>query len=220
MIPNACSSTSRLGKGDKDHYTVLSHRLLILLRAYYQIQHPDDWFFPGTRAGTHIHPVSVQQMCRDAAHQAGITKRVTPHVLCHSFATHLLEHGSDTRAIQVMLGHRRIDTTARYISVAPQTISRTGSPLDRLPLRHRSPTQTRARPSAQMLPQTRLSPYGLTHHGKWPTSSAAMATPTAPGMLCPSHQLRMMRALQLCRTATLGGHIERCGHCDHRTHQL
>jgi integrase/recombinase XerD len=127
------------GKGDKDRYTVLSHRLLILLRAYYKAQRPVDWFFPGTKAGTHIQPVSVQQMCRDAAHLAGITKRVTPHVLRHSFATHLLEHGSDTRAIQVMLGHRRIDTTARYISVAPQTISRTGSPLDRLPLDTEAP---------------------------------------------------------------------------------
>jgi len=100
------------GKGAKDRYTVLSHRLLLLLRAYYQVQRPVDWFFPGTKAGTHIHPVTIQQLCRDAAQLAGITKRVTPHVLRHSFATHLLEQGSDTRAIQVMLGHRRIDVSA------------------------------------------------------------------------------------------------------------
>lgn len=123
----------QLGKGLKDRNTVLSQRLLLLLRAYYRAQRPVDWFFPGTKAGTHIQPATIQQLCRDAAQLAGIPKRVTPHVLRHSFATHLLEHGSDTRAIQVMLGHSRIDTTARYTAVTPQTISRISSPLDRLP---------------------------------------------------------------------------------------
>ena len=141
------------GKGAKDRYTVLSHRLLILLRAYWRIQQPAEWLFPGTKAGTHIQPASIREMCHDAAQLAGITKRVTPHVLRHSFATHLLESGTDTRAIQVMLGHSRIDTTARYTSVSPQTISRTGSPLDRLPMETEAqPKKKRGRPRKVVTP--------------------------------------------------------------------
>ena len=135
------------GKGAKDRFTVLSHRLLILLRAYYKIQRPVGWLFPGHKGGTHIQPATIQEACREAAQMAGITKRVTPHVLRHSFATHLLESGTDTRAIQVLLGHRRIDTTARYISVTPQTVSRIGSPLDRLPMETEAqPKKKRGRP--------------------------------------------------------------------------
>lgn len=120
----------RQGKGAKDRYTVLSHRLLILLREYYKVQRPMEWLFPGTKAGTHLQPATIREVCRDAVHLAGISKRVTPHTLRHSFATHLLENGHETRAIQVLLGHSRIDTTARYIAVTPQSISRIVSPLD------------------------------------------------------------------------------------------
>lgn len=121
------------GKGAKDRYTVLSARLLTLLRTYWKLQRPVDWFFPGTKAGTHLRPDTIRDVCHQAAQMAGLTKRVTPHLLRHSFATHLLENGTDTRAIQVLLGHSRIDTTARYTAVSPQSVSRLSSPLDQLP---------------------------------------------------------------------------------------
>ena len=118
------------GKGAKDRYTVLSQRLLILLREYWKIQRPVDYLFPGSKPGTHIQPGSVNEICRDACMLSGIQKRITAHTLRHSFATHLLENGTDTRAIQVLLGHARIDTTARYTSVSPQTVAKIISPLD------------------------------------------------------------------------------------------
>ncbi|SRR6266536_1867272 len=118
------------GKGAKDRYTVLSHRVLVLMREYYKMQRPVEWLFPGTKRGTHLQPGTIREVCHDAARLAGISKRITPHILRHSFATHLLENGNEVRAIQVLLGHRRIDTTARYVAVTPQSISRIVSPLD------------------------------------------------------------------------------------------
>jgi integrase/recombinase XerD len=120
----------REGKGFKDRYTVISQRMLDVLRQYWKIQRPQNWLFPGSDPDEHIHPASIRKMCRDACHVAGITKRVTPHTLRHSFATHLLENGTETRVIQVLLGHRRIDTTARYVSVSPRCVSAVESPLD------------------------------------------------------------------------------------------
>lgn len=121
------------GKGGKDRFSVLSYRMLTILRQYWKIDRPQKWLFPTTRPDEHIHPAVIQKICRDAAHIAGIQKRVTPHLLRHSFATHLLENGTDTRVIQVLLGHRRIDTTARYTAVTPRSVGAVQSPLDQLP---------------------------------------------------------------------------------------
>lgn len=118
------------GKGGHDRYSILGHRMLLVLREYWKIQRPQTWLFPTFREDEHIHPACIRSMCRDACNIAGITKRLTPHVLRHSFATHLLENGTDIRVIQVLLGHRSIETTARYVSVTPRSLANIQSPLD------------------------------------------------------------------------------------------
>lgn len=120
------------GKGGKDRYTMLSGRLLEVLRLYWRAARPKDYLFPSWRTGRHLSAASLQVACREAALGSGLRKRVTAHTLRHSFATHLLENGTDVRVIQVLLGHSRIDTTARYTAVSPQLIGATRSPLDRL----------------------------------------------------------------------------------------
>jgi site-specific recombinase XerD len=125
------------GKGGRDRYAMLSPRLLQVLRTWYRAARPMDWLFPGWRVNTHLTPSSLQQACRDAAQRAGLRKRITVHSLRHSFATHLLENGADIRVIQVLLGHQRIDTTARYTTVSTQVISATPSPLDHVEARKR-----------------------------------------------------------------------------------
>jgi integrase/recombinase XerD len=121
------------GKGKLPRNALLSPRLLEILRAYYRSVRPrGEWLFPTWRQGKHVSPSSVRQACRDAAQQTGITKRITPHTLRHSFATHLLENGEDIRVIQALLGHRRIDTTAHYTAVTPARLAKTVPPLDQL----------------------------------------------------------------------------------------
>jgi integrase/recombinase XerD len=123
------------GKGGKDRYVMLSAQLLQILRAYWWLARPARWLFPGRELD---HPVSVatlQEACRVATRTAGLSKPVTVHTLRHSFATHLLEAGTDIRIIQVVLGHARLATTARYAQVATRLIAGTPSPLDRLSLK-------------------------------------------------------------------------------------
>jgi len=124
------------GKGRKDRHAMLSPVLLELLRDWYRIARPQGWLFPGQNP---VNPMTTRQLtraCHAAAQMAELTKRVTPHTLRHSFATHLLEHNIDVRVIQVLLGHAKLDTTALYTRVATNTIREVMSPLDRLtPLR-------------------------------------------------------------------------------------
>ena len=122
------------GKGAKDRYVPRAPRLLTVLREYWRRLRPaGPWLFPAIKPYKHISPATMQQVCREAAQLAGIDKRVTAHTLRHSFATHLLDNGQDIRVIQVLLGHRRIDTTARYTQVSPVKLAATASPLDQLP---------------------------------------------------------------------------------------
>ena len=124
------------GKGRRDRCAMLSPQLLELLRDWWRIARPQVWLFPGQNP---VNPLTARQFNRAvhaAAHRAGIAKRVTPHTLRHSFATHLLEQNIDIRVIQVLLGHAKLETTALYTRVAPNTIRMVMSPLDRLtPLR-------------------------------------------------------------------------------------
>jgi site-specific recombinase XerD len=120
------------GKGRKDRYVMLSDRLRDVLRCYFRAARPLEWMFPSWREGRHLTVSSLSQACRDASRRCGLSKRITAHTLRHSFATHLLENGTDTRVIQVLLGHSRIDTTARYTQVSAHVVAGTPSPLDRL----------------------------------------------------------------------------------------
>src|SRR5438552_5375130 len=120
------------GKGRKDRFAMLSPQLLELLRDWYRIARPAVWLFPGRDP---MLPLTTRQFARAvhaAANMADIKKRVTPHTLRHSFATHLLEQQTDVRLIQVLLGHAKLDTTALYAQVATSVIRAVMSPLDRL----------------------------------------------------------------------------------------
>ena len=121
------------GKGRKDRYVMLSPRLLEVLRDYWRIERPKPWLFPGDGAGRHITKNAVEQACQKAQRAVGINKPVTPHSLRHAFATHLLEAGTDVRRIQLLLGHRSLATTSRYLKIATSSLCATVSPFDQLP---------------------------------------------------------------------------------------
>ena len=122
----------RQGKGKVDRYVMLSDRLLRMLRDWWKIARPDGYFFPGQTSSGHISTHSVRLALGRAAVGAGIQKKVTPHLLRHSFATHLLEAGTDLAVIQALLGHRRIHSTTHYLRIRPDHVRRTQSPLDLL----------------------------------------------------------------------------------------
>jgi site-specific recombinase XerD len=130
----------RVERGKGGHYrnAMLSADLLTLLRQWWKVgrqqgvMHRDGWLFPGQHP---LKPISTRQLHRivvEAAHAADIAKRVGPHTLRHSFATHLLEDGTDIRVIQVLLGHAKLDNTAFYTKVATRTVRTVISPLDKL----------------------------------------------------------------------------------------
>jgi site-specific recombinase XerD len=122
------------GKGNKDRYTILSPRLLQQLRDYWRQYRPKDWLFPGRTPGDHIDRVSVFKVFVEAKRKARIQKAGGVHSLRHSFATHLLEADVDVRTIQLLMGHRSILTTMRYLQVTRKTLGTTQSPLDILAL--------------------------------------------------------------------------------------
>jgi integrase/recombinase XerD len=128
------------GKGGKDRYAMLSVQLLAILRSYWRRTRPSGWLFPGRNPERPINPKMLAVACQAACEAAGLSKHVTVHTLRHSFATHLLENGTELRIIQVLLGHSHLSTTALYTQVAASFIAKTVSPLDRLDLQVIPPT--------------------------------------------------------------------------------
>jgi integrase/recombinase XerD len=117
------------GKGRKDRFAMLSPDLLDLLRQWWLVKRPRGWLFPGQQPAQPITTRQLNRACHAAAQAAKLDKRISMHTLRHSFATHLLEHNTDIRVIQVLLGHRKLDSTALYTRVALKTIREVPSPL-------------------------------------------------------------------------------------------
>jgi site-specific recombinase XerD len=121
------------GKGQKDRYVMLSPKLRETLRSYWRVMRPKGWLFEGDVAGKPITTSAVEQACQKARRFSGIRKPISPHSMRHAFAVHLLESGTDVRTIQLLLGHRSLATTARYLRIATSKVCSTSSPLDLLP---------------------------------------------------------------------------------------
>lgn len=122
----------RQGKGRKDRLVPLSPRLLEELRGYWRYARPRPWLFPGARPEQPLCTASVQRLCQELVRRAGLGKRVTPHTLRHSYATHLLEAGVDIVTLQMMLGHTDLQTTAHYLHISTHRLRQTPSLLDLL----------------------------------------------------------------------------------------
>jgi integrase/recombinase XerD len=120
------------GKGEKDRYTLLARRTLEVLRDYWRAYRPEDWLFPGQPAKGFLSVSSVQKIFEKVVHQAGVRKHATVHTLRHSFATHLLEAGTDLYHIQRLLGHTTPKTTAIYLHLSRKDLGGVSSPLDHL----------------------------------------------------------------------------------------
>ena len=118
------------GKGRKDRYTLLSERLLHELRSYWRIQRPEVWLFPAKITKAPMCRRGLQRVYRTAIRRAGIKRKGGIHTLRHCFATHLLEAGVDIRTIQLLMGHRSIISTIRYLQVTSKSLQGTSSPLD------------------------------------------------------------------------------------------
>jgi site-specific recombinase XerD len=135
------------GKGQKDRYVMLAPNLLVLLRSYWRLTRPQPWLFPGNPPDHPITRHAVELTCQHARRYARIAKPITPHSLRHAFAVHLLEAGTDVRTIQLLLGHRSLATTARYLKIATSTVCATPSPFAGMAL-----PESLLPPSAPLLP--------------------------------------------------------------------
>jgi site-specific recombinase XerD len=126
----------RHGKGGRPRDVPMSENLVETLREYWRWMKPKTWLFPGTRQGWRADvPISEKMSwaaCQEARERAGITKRVSPHILRHSYATHMLEAGADLATIQTLLGHARLEHTAVYLHLSQRHLKAVANPLDTL----------------------------------------------------------------------------------------
>jgi integrase/recombinase XerD len=133
----------RRGKGNKDRYVLLGETMLTLLREYYQTaRRKGDYLFPGQKPQNPLSPTAIRHVLSKVASKAGLSKKITPHTLRHSFATHLLETGYDLRVVQALLGHASIQTTQRYTHITDRLLSLTRSPLDLIQKSENPPPNT------------------------------------------------------------------------------
>jgi site-specific recombinase XerD len=185
----------RQGKGQKDRYIMLSPKLLALLRDYWQAVHPTTWLFPGTAPDRPLAAGTLDDVCRKARQRSGLGKKITSHTLRHSFATPLLEAGTDIRTIQLWLGHASLRTTATYLHGSQATVAATPSPFETLALPAQSTRGPMSRPALEVADRVRL--YGAAFLNAYEAALSLL-------------QKAVLRAIRLCRTAALGGHLEPC----------
>src|SRR5262249_7685414 len=193
-----------LSKGHKGRDVQLSPKLLELLRCYWRKVRPGEWMFPGEVSDQPLTRAAVGDAVARASQHAGLKKQTSPHSLRHAYAVHLLEAGTDVRRIQLLLGHRSLSTTARYLRLASTTVCATTSPLDLLPLPICEPTSSGV--GSPRRPPLEVADIVRAHGEEFRRAHAASLSP---------RQKRALRNIELCRTAALGGHLERCDQCGH-----
>ena len=200
------------GKGGKDRDLPLSPTLLETLREYWRWRKPRLYLFPTRNLSGRLNqPISDKTVwiaCSDAARRAGVRKRVTPHTLRHSWATHLLEAGTDLRTVQVLLGHGDLETAAQYLHLSQRHLQAVSNPLDGLALsstenisRSFKRKTKMARPTLEVADILRAQGDRFLEHYR---SSFDF------------QQLKAFRAILRCRTAALGGHRDACPSCGHQ----
>src|SRR5262249_29624498 len=203
-------------KGRKDRHVMLPAEVLKLLRQWWKVRptaYDDAALAPEQRrpfpGPPHHQPLTTRQFSRlfkEAAKAAGLRKTVPLHSLRHSFGTHLLERGTDIRLIQALLGHSKLETTARYSRVATGLIAKIESPLEGLSAPHRrrarrDSEKPPAPPPAMARPALEVADIFRDHGPAWREANHGHVS---------LDQLKVMSAIERCRTAALGGHVARC----------
>ena len=197
------------GKGQRDRDVMLSPHLLELLREWWKAARPRVWLFPG-RTRSIVTARQLNRAVTAAKDLAGISKPVSPHTLRHSFATHLLEQDVDVRVIQVLLGHAKLETTAVYTQIAVKTIRDDQEPVG---LAGRQPDEASRPPEGGRRPDRPLEVADVfrAHGPAWRKGQAGHLS---------LGQFKVMSAIEACRTAALGGHVERCEDFAHERDRL